>query len=419
MKTPFLFLVVALAAGSALSGEIPDGWLTVIDSNAASRISADYANNSLRCTWAGDTTKAPAALPANAAFQLAIAGPEDCIPGIRDALEETAAAIPTNLTPVIRHFHLLGPTLQWIVRSVKCKKPNRTDYLWASTHPAAFSDLDFNIPNLLDFARHLTAAQLPPAVVIRLDGEETADRRPLLPTLPGVDYPGIHPELTFATPFGIGMVLRAPESPRVFRVRAAAFPASKAAVSYTWSVLTGGAQGQSWNREKQTRNGYGRIVLNVGDLFAKKRIDVAVFARWGNGPWGAPSIISFYASPYEVRTYKKNVLESIRYVSNPKAPPLFDISRLCPSAEWTDTYRYDDKNQLTGFSRLLPDGIKGDDFSILNERVLESHPNGTPKAAQKIRYFTKDGRLQYEETEEKVSYKLETFQPRRNATPQH
>ena len=413
MKKPIFVLVVTLTAGPALPDTIPDGWLTVIDSNAASRVSADYADNTLRCTWAGNTTKAAAAMPANAAFQLAVAGPEDCIPNVRDALEETAAAIPTNLTPVIKRFHLLGPTLQWIVRSVKCKKPDRSDYLWASTHPAAFSDLDFNIQNLLDFARHVTAARLPPAVVIRLDGEESADRQPLLPTIPGVDYPGIHPELTFATPFGIGMVMRAPESPRVFRVRAAAFPASSAPVGYSWSVLTGGAQVQSWNSKKQAKNGFGRIILNIGDLFAKKRIDVAVFARWGEGPWGAPSIISFYASPYEVRTYKKNTLESIQYLPNPKTPPPFDISRICPTAEWTDTYRSDDNNQLTGFSRLLPDGIKGEDFSSLNERILESHPNGTPKAARKVRYFTKDGRLQYEETKETVSYKLETFQPRR------
>ena len=413
MKKSTLVLIAALAARPALSGTVPDGWLTVIDSNAASRVSADYANNNLRCTWAGNTTKAAAALPANAAFQLAVAGPEDCIPGIRDALEETTAAIPTNLTPVIRRFHLLGPTLQWIVRSVKCKKPNRADYLWASTHPAAFSDLDFNIQKLLDFARHLTAAQLPPAVVIRLDGEETADRRPLLPTLPGVDYPGIHPELTFATPFGIGMVVRAPELSRVFRVRAAAFPGSDAPVSYAWSVLTGGAQVQSWNRDKQTKDGYGRIILNVGTLCAKGRVDVAVFARWGAGPWGAPSIISFYASPYEVRTYKKSTLESIRYLPDPRNPPLFDISNICLPAKWTDSYRYDEANRITGFSRLLPDGVKGDDFSILNERILESHPNGTPKSAGKIRYFVKDGLLQYEETEETVSYKLETFRPRR------
>ena len=412
MKKPIFVLVAALAAGSALPGTIPDGWLTVIDSNAASRVSADYATNILRCTWAGDTTKT-AVLPANAAFQLAVAGPEDCIPTIRDTLEEITAAIPTNLTPVIRRFHLLGPTLQWIVRSVKCKKPNRADYLWASTHPAAFSDLDFNIQNLLDFARHVTAAQLPPAVIIRLDGEETADRRPLLPTLPGVDYPGIHPELTFATPFGIGMVVRAPESPRVFRVRAAAFPASDAPVSYTWSVLTGGAQVQSWNREKPTKDGYGRIILNVGALCAKGRVDVAVFARWGEGPWGAPSVISFYASPYEVRTYKKDALESIRYLPNPKNPPPFDISRICLPAEWTDTYRHDDENRITGFSRLLPDGITSEDFSSQNERILESHPNGTPKSARKIRYFTEGGRLQYEETKEETSYKLGAFQPRR------
>ena len=404
--------LIAMAAAAA-QADLPEGWLTAVDSNAAARVAKDHANNVARCLWAGENPKVAAALPANAAFQFAIVGSEQGVSDVRDLLEETVAAIPTNLTPVIRRFHLLAPTMQWIVRSVRCKKPGRADYLWSGTHPAAFVDSDFSRDKLLAFARNLSAAQLPPAAVVHLKGEETPGRQPLAPALPGVDYPGVFPEVTYATPFGVGMVVRAPEAQRVFRFRAAAFPASDAPVSFAWTVLTGGAQVQHWDWRHQTKDGYGRIVFSIGNLCARRRIDVAVFARWGEGPWGAPSIISFYISPYEVRTYQKNELVSIRYVPQIKTPPLYDISAICPPADWTDIYQHDEKNRITGFERMMPDGITRENFSDRNEKIVESHPNGLPKVAQKVRYFVKDGKLQYEEDGEPVSYKLETFQPRR------
>ena len=413
MRNSLALLLSVLLAAAAEADRLPDAWKTVVDSNAAACVAADYATNAVRCLWAGGDPKTAAALPANVAFQFSIAGSKQSVSDVQEILEETVAAIPTNLTPVIRRFHLLAPTVQWIVRSAKCKKPNRADYLWAGTHPAVFTDLDFNIGNLLTFARNLSAAELPPAATVWLKGEETPDRQPLAPALPGVDYPGVSPEVTFATPFGIGIVVRAPEMQRVFKFRAAAFPASNVPVSFAWTVLTGGAQVQPWDGKRQAKDGYGRVLLNVGNLCAKRRIDVAVFARWGNGPWGAPSVISFYISPYEIRTCRKNELVSIQYRPVAKNPPPYDISAICTPAEWTDIYQHDDKNRITGFERLLPDGITKENFSDRNEKIVESHPNGTPKTAQKVRYFVKDGQLRYEESGDPVSYKLETFQPRR------
>ena len=406
-------LMALLAADAVRANRLPDAWLTVVDSNVAARVARDYADNSVRCLWAGDSPGAVAAMPANAAFQFAVVGAEQGVSGVQGVLEETAAAIPTNLTPVIRRFRLLGPTMQWIVRSVRCKKPGRSDYLWSSIHPAAFSAADFNRTNLLAFARKVSAAQLPPAATVWLKGEETAGRRPLSPAVPGVDYPGVFPEVTFATPFGVGLVVRAPESPRVFRFRAAAFPASDAPVSFAWAVLTGGAQVQPWDWRHRTQDGYGRILLDVGSLCARRRVDVAVFARWGQGPWGAPSIISFYSSPYELRTYRKNELVSIRYLPVVRNPPPYDLSAICTPAEWTDIYLRDDKNRIIGFERMMPDGVTRENFSDRNERIVESHPNGMPKIAQRVRYFVRDGRLQYEDDGEEVLYKPETFQPRR------
>ena len=415
MKKSLAIGLVALAAGTARADAIPDGWLTVMNSNTAACVAADYATNNVRCTWAGADTKSAAALPANAAFQFAIAGPNDSVENVRDILEEVTAAIPTNITPVIRRFNLLGPTLQWIVRSAKCKKPGRADYLWSSTHPAAFLTTDFSVNNLLAFTRNITAAQIPPAAVIRLEGEETDMRQTLVPAVPGVDYPGTLPELTFATPFGIGMVVRAPETPRTFRIRAAAFPASDAPVTFTWAVLTGGAKVQGWNSAKQAKNGYGRIVLDVPTLFSKRRVDVAVFVRWGDGPWGAPSIISFYASPYESRIYKKGALEQIMYFPKAKNPPPCDISAICTPANWTDAYLCNEKREPIGFTRILPDELRGTSFSFRNERIISAHPNDLPKVAEKMRYFVRDGQLQCEGTGEEVTYKPSTFQPRRLA----
>ena len=414
MQKIIAILLTALAATADRAENLPEGWLTVVDSNAAARVARDYASNVMTCAWAGDRPSASAALPANAAFQFAVSGREQCVSNAQSALAAATEAIPTNLTPVIRHFRLLAPTLQWIVRSVKCG-PNVKNYLRAANHPAAFAETDFNASNLTAFARNITAARLPPAATVWFSGEETSDRRPLVPTVPGVDYPGTLHETTFSTPFGVSMVIRAPESPRVFKFRAAAFPVSNAKASFAWVVLTGGAKVQSWNGNRQPKDGYGRILIHVGDLFARRRIDVAVFARWGEGPWGAPSVISFYASPYESRSYDKDELRQIKYLPQVRNPPPYDISFLCPPADWTDVYQHDARNQITGFSRLLPDGIRGESFSPRNEKIIESHPNETAKIAGKVRYFVKDGQLRCEETGEEVSYRLEGFRPRRLA----
>lgn len=414
-KISVVLLISVLTATAVSADRLPDGWLAAVNSNAAIQASRDYANNIIRCVWAGDKPGIASAIPANTAFQFVIAGHEQSVSNIQAVLDETAEAIPSNILSAVRRFHLLAPTLQRIVRLAKCKKPNRADYLWSSTHPAAFAESDFNLSNLLAVARNLSAAEIPPAAVIRLESEETVSRQPLVPAIPGVDYPDSRPEITFATPFGIGMVVRAPESTRVLRFRATAFPASRVPVTFSWAALTGGARVQSWNGGRQAKDGYGRILLDVNALCAKKRVDVAVFARWGNGPWSAPSIISFYISPYEKRTYRKDELVSIQYLPKTKVPPPYDISAICTPAEWTDVYQHDEKNQITGFSRLLPDAVTGEEFSDRNERIIETQPNGTPKIAERISYFIRDGQLRYEGTGEQISYRLETFRPRRFA----
>ena len=413
MRRVLIAPLVLWAAVAARADALPDGWHTAVDSNAAARAAKDFGDNVLHCTWAGDKPKVAAALPANVSFQLAVAGKEEDVSNVQAILDEAAAALPAKLLSVVRRFRLLAPTLQWMVRSVRCASPDRSDYLGSAIHPAAFAAADIDRDKLLEFARNVSPAQLPPAATVWLEEEETAERQPLSPAVPGVDYPGVLPEVTFATPFGIGIVVRAPESPRVFKFRAAAFPASNAQVSFAWTVLSGGSKVQAWDKRRQTKNGYGRIVLDYNALDAKGRIDVAVFARWGSGPWGAPSIISFYASPYEVRNYQGNALVGIRYLPKAKTPPPYDLSAICTPADWKDLYQHDEKNRIVSFMRVMPNEIKGEDFSARNERIVESHPNGTPKLAEKISYFVKDGQLQFKETGEQVSYKLETFTPRR------
>ena len=414
MKTTFAVLVL-LAAGSVLAGTLPEGWLTAVDSNAAARAANDYAGGTVRCVWAGDAPNVAAAMPANVSFQFAVTGSSQSVSNAQAVLDETCAALSPQLMASIRRCRLLGPTLQWIVRASRCNPTNEASYFKTSAHPAAFAETDFSRTNLLAFARNLSALQIPPAAVVELVSEETSDRIPLCPAVPGVDYPGVFPETTFATPFGIGLVIRAPEDRRVFRFRAGAFPASRAKVSFKWAVFNGWAAVWDWTREQRASDGYGRVIVSAEELFRRRRIDIAVFARWDEGSWSAPAIISFYASPYESRTYRNHALEQIRYVPQVRNPPPYDISAICTPADWTDSYEYDEKNLITGFSRRLPDAISGVMFSTLNEQIVETHPNGMPRIAGKVRYFIRDGQLRYEETGEEVTYKPGTFRPRRYA----
>lgn len=404
---------ILLAATAAIAADrVPEGWQTTVDANAAVRAAQAYTGGVVRCVWAGDDPNTVAAMPANVAFQFAVAGDEWCVTNVQKILDATVAAFRPDTLKTLRDAQMLGPTMQWLIRYTKPGVTSNDLYLQPTNHPPAFAERDFDLATLTNVARQLRPQIVPPVVMLEMC-EEIQRKRPIDPPEPGVDYPGIRGEVNFMTPFGVALVLRSPEYGRTFRFKATTWPKGDYEVAYRWVVIGGGAWVGRWGQGPE--KGFGEIRLDRRSFPRNGRVDVAVFAQIPGGLWSAPSIISFYLSPYEARTYAKDgKLQRIQYLPEPAKPLPYDISPICLPAEWTDYYQYSEGWAIFGFSRMASvKGAKSVDFSNFGEVVIERHPNETPKITHKVRYFEKDGQLRWEETGEAAVYKLESFRMRR------
>lgn len=407
--------IASLILGVA-SVEIPEAWRTVTDGHSAAVACHLYTNGAPRCVWAGDLPGVEDTMPACVPFHFAITGSKESVSNVQHIIDRTCEAIPDRLRLTLKACKLLNPTMQWLVRWNRHSVTNQHGYLWRKgNHTATYKELDFNLTNLTEMAKQLTAKNIPAVAAVSME-DEMFRTLPTVPTIAGVDYPGDMPEVTYKTPFGVGIVLRAPQCGRSFRFRASAWPINSGKVNFQWAVIGGGVWVTPWMPGKHQGIGYGLIHVNRQGIKANGRTDVLVFARYGNGPWGAPSIISFYNSPYEIRSYNKaKEVEKIQYIPAPKKLPPYDISSICLPAEWTDYYQYDGEHHILGFKRVTPLTPIGEEFSYLGEKVLEQHPNDTPKTAMKVRYFAKDGQLHFEETGEQINYRPDAYKPRNRA----
>lgn len=405
---PVILLVLLSPCAFAV---LPDAWRTVIDNAAATNAVYDYVSAAPHFRWAGDIPNVADLMPANASFQFALAGDAASVSNAQQILDRTQAALPADLRDRLRKCRLLGPTLQWMLRYTKPGVTNQTLYLKSAAHPAAFSPKDLDLTSLTNLAARMgNGSCIPPVVAIR-PVCELYRRVPAEPTQPTLDYPGFQPETTYATPFGVGMVLRAPECVRSFRFYAAAWPNPKLRVTFAWVPLTPGVNVSNWYGGRDGRlakDGFGVVRVDRRAIRRLRRADVAVFAKVEGGLWGPPSIISFYPSPYEERSYAKDrKLQTIRYQPAKTSPlPPYPLGSLCLPADWSDSYQYDEKDRIFRFSRTLPGDSRQIEFSNRGEQVLEHHASDTPKVTLKVRYYEEDGQLRFAPTDEKVVYGL-------------
>ena len=408
-----LILAIALATGAAAADPGPEGWRVGLSSNAAAKAVFAYTNNQVRCVWGSEEQSVATALPANLPTHFVLVGEEFSVSNVQDILNQTCAAIPEQLRTRLKQAHLLGPTLQWFVRFVRADTAKPDEYLNAQFHPATFRESDFNATNLPLFASQLRPQDVPPAVALELSDEVYRKSLVVPPAEPGVDYPGTLPEVTYATPFAVGMVMRAPQGVRLFRFRAKPWPNANQRVTYAWKPLSRSISVSPWDREKWPKSGYGLVRVDLRGLRPGQRADLAVFAKGSNGLWGAPSIVSFYLSPYEMRVYANNKeIRQICYEPAVRNPPPFDITEICPFMKWTDNYRGTEKKQIFGLHRQMPDGGKPLEFSNFGEQVLDHHPGDMPKTTKKVRYFQEGGLMRFEPVGDEIFYKIDSFKPR-------
>ena len=375
----------------------------VVDEASAKAAAQDYGTNVLRVVQIDDSEwkGGKIVFPANMPYQLVLGtGPGDRVQA-EAALQTVVTSLQAQIRKRLEDCKGLAFVQQWLIRRCRPGVSNETDYLSTKAHPAVWTAKDFDLKRLAQQSALLN--DLPMVSLIRPLYEEYKPA-PIRRAQPLVEYPDPHPETVFETPYGVAIVLRAPESRRKFRFAASGWPVKDRQVNYKWVVLPvgrisiGRIQGQP---NLSPERGEAELVLNWTNI--RGRVDVAVFARYGEGPWGPPSIISFYVVPNERRKYGKDgKIESIEYLQTDVVFP-----QLYQNKAWIDEYQRDSLGNVIGFLRYKKDGgFRGEPFSVRGESVVESYPDESPKVAAKVRYFTRpDGALDYEITTDQVTYR--------------
>lgn len=322
--------------------------------------------------------------PGVAPFQFITVGSSWSDQGPLRAALAASASFPKVTKQAIIRRHLMGPTLQWLMRRTQRGVQTEDDYLSHKAHPTAFSGSRLDRVRLVEKAHALQPEQIPPFAALSVINSRAC---PLHYPVPGRDYPDTASEILYNTPSAICLVLRAPEGirPFLFRARAEAIPQS-AIPTFAWRVVHGDASAvkiEAFPGEPTATPDKGFVQITVDRRNIKERIDVACFAKTDSTDWGAPSFISFFPIPRETRAYRSDgKIASIDYsnLEGVYSDPLVSLPR-----HWKDTYSYDDTGKLLGWTRSY-NGKDFASFTAAGDRIVERHADGTPAKAVHVRY---------------------------------
>lgn len=402
MKAGISIAVVLWVVCCVYAATTVPAWRNVVERECAEAVVQCYTSNVVRVEWAGVDERVGRLMPANLTCQFAVLGDSDVTNRVSGILNETVAALNPRLREDLEKYRLLCPTLQWMVRSTR----SDDDYLTFKAHPAVFKEGDFNVDALVAKAKSLSGRQVPLPVAV--EAEYDSERAPIRRAKPGVDYSDVLPEETFETPFGIGIVLRAPDRFRRIRLRARTSPFVRRDVRFVWRTSVY-AELKPWAYDNALRpkRGFAEIRFDVNRF--GKRMDIAVFAQMPDGTCGVPTIISVFHSPYVKRTNTSDGrLESLAYLGE-ALDAMYDMSPIWISHEWKDDYYTDEKGRIQSFSRLRSGWFgRSDEFASAEEIILESYSSGLPKTTRRVEYFIspETNRLEYRQVGDVKEYRM-------------
>lgn len=191
-------------------------------------------------------------------------------PYLRGALA-ASASFPAETKRHLLKKGLLAPTIITLIRKSLKGVSDEDAYLSPAAHPTALPAGALDIARLAKAASAMKPADVPPLAPVKVATGQLAKLPPV-------------PELTYATPFAVALVLRAEERMRTFLV------ASGGADEYAF-VQTHG-QGVDVKIERQGASA-AKVTIDSAGVSPTNRVDIAVFARSSGTGWGAPSYVSF------------------------------------------------------------------------------------------------------------------------------
>jgi hypothetical protein len=339
--------------------------------------------------------------PANVPYLITSQGSSGSDRDFMDAVAATIAAFRPETQAFLVEKRLLMPTVQMIFRA--CRKPvaGRDDYLSGKAHPPVFDGATLDVERMVRMAHDLEPDEVPPLVRLKVEQEYLGR--------PGVDYfeAGAGEQL-FDTLAAVARVARSARERRrlVASVAATQDPNGKP-LSFVWRLLHGDPGrvritplDPLGTRAEILVDWHPRAVHPGGDL-PSARVDVGVFADNG-ARLSAPAFVTWYFPPNERRTYEpvpEAAAGDRRDEVNGDAPRRVAVIERLPAtgaeayadpmvltpAVWTDTYRYDDRGDLLGWTRTRPDGT-AEEFTAEGRLVVKRDDAGKPQATRAVRY---------------------------------
>ncbi len=321
--------------------------------------------------------------PANAPYAFAVAGSTSAEqPFIEAALAALAAFRPEARAELTR-TGLLMPTLQMLLRASQRTLRSPRDYLSGVAHPAAFSAANLDAERLVRMAHALTTNDLPPIVVLGVlrETEMVPDRD---------FFDAVRTERQFDSPLAIARVFRGVHRTRTLDL---SIQCKRADARLHWVVLQGDPAKVTFS-PCPTNSSLMSLTVAYHEPFATpigggktlptSRVDIGVIAETPAG-FSAPSIVSFYLLGNERRSYTKDGrIESVDYTrrTGGYVDPLLSYSR-----NWKDTYHYDGRGTLTGWTRRR--GLDEEAFTAYGHKVMAADAQGRATKAHVVRYVSR------------------------------
>ena len=339
--------------------------------------------------------------PANVPYLVTSQGSSGSDRAFMDAIAATIAAFRPETQKFLVEKRLLVPTVQMILRVSRKPITGRDDYLSGVAHPPVFDGATLDVERMVRMAHDLEPGDVPPLVRIKVE-EEYLGR-------PGVDYFEVgDAEKLFDTVSAVARVARSARERRrlVASVADTQDPNSRP-LSFTWRLLHGDPDrvritplDPLGTRAEIVVDWHPRAVYAGSDL-PSARVDVGVFADNGKH-LSAPAFLTWYFPPNERRSYaavpataaadrKDDVngdaprrIVSIERLPATGAEAYADPMVLTP-AVWTDTYRYDDRGTLLGWTRTRAAG-EPEEFTADGRLVVKRDDAGEPAETRAVRY---------------------------------
>ncbi len=208
---------------------------------------------------------------------------------LRAALEVSRTLDPATKRDIVSR-RLLAPTVMTLIRKSLRGVRSEDDYLTAKAHPTCLPPDGLDLARLKTLAREMRASKVPPLVRLARFGAPVKEKPPA-------------PEMTYVTPFAVGVILRSADDERHFNI---AFAGADEVTCRIVHDPAGAA------RIAEQRGGAVHLVVDRTKLHGTARVDLAAFGRNRHTDWGAPSYVSFSVVDADAPYYDQALVPQIQ-----------------------------------------------------------------------------------------------------------